>query len=75
MKTIALPKTVVDNAAAARGVTACEEIDRLLSSFFGRKMCSHLCRKQNLRGKYIFAYKCVPISNGRTTRNGRSISR
>lgn len=65
MKTIALDRTIVDNAAAARGVSACEEVDRLLSSFFGRKMCSHLCRTQNVLGKYIFAYKCVPIFKGK----------
>lgn len=65
MKTIALARTIVDNAAAARGVTACEAVDRLLSSFFGRKMCSHLCRNKKIRGKYIFAYKCVPTSRGK----------
>lgn len=65
MKTIALARTLVDKAAAARGVTACEEVDRLLSSFFGRKMCSHFCRTQNIKGKYIFTIKCVHISKGK----------
>ena len=61
MKTITLSRQTVLAAANARGVTACEEIDRLLSASFGYKVCSHLKSEDELRDRMTFSFgsRCI----------------
>lgn len=62
MKTITLPRQTVMDAANLRGVTPCEEVNRLLSASFGREVCSHLKADDAERGIMIFSFgrRCVP---------------
>lgn len=61
MKTITLPRQTVLAAANARGITACEEVDRLLSASFGRKVCSHLKSENEAKDQMVFSFtsRCV----------------
>ena len=56
MKTISLPRSIVIKAAKSRGVSACEEVDRLLSAFLGRKVCSHLLGGTSRSNKIVFSF-------------------
>lgn len=62
MKKITLPRQTVIAAANSRGVTPCEEVNRLLSVFFGREVYSHLKADDEKRGIMIFSFdlRCVP---------------
>lgn len=62
MRTIALPKSTVIDAAKSRGISACEEIDRLLSASLGHKVCSHFEREDEATGTLVFSFdlRCVP---------------
>lgn len=62
MKTITLPRQTVLAAANARGVTVCEEVDRLLSASFGHKVCSHLKADDEAKNIMVFSFgsRCVP---------------
>ena len=61
-KIITLPRSTVIDAARARGVSACEEINRLLSASLGYRVCSHLLREDNTNGTLVFSFarECVP---------------
>jgi len=61
VKTITLPRQTVIAAANARGVSPCEEVDRLLSASVGRKVCSHLKTDDEERDIMIFSFgsRCV----------------
>lgn len=62
MRTITLPRQTVIAAANSRGVTPCEEVNRLLSASFGRAVYSHLKADNKERGIMIFSFasRCVP---------------
>ena len=61
MKTIILPRQKVINAAKSRGISACEEINRLLSASLGYRVCSHLLKTEPSRLTFSFVRECVPI--------------
>lgn len=62
MKAITLPRQTVIAAANSRGITPCEEVNRLLSVSLGREVCSHLKADDEKLGIMIFSFdsRCVP---------------
>lgn len=62
MRTITLPRQTVIAAANSRGITPCEEVNRLLSASFGRRVCSHLKADDEEHDIMIFSLgsRCVP---------------
>ena len=62
MRTITLPRSLVMNAAQSRGVSACEEIDRLLSASFGYRVCSHLLKEKTDKLVFSLQKECVPTA-------------
>ena len=74
MKLITLPRSVVIDAAKSRGVSACEEINRLLTASLGFEVCSHFIREDVAADKAVFSFarKCVPTSRGGRTAKARA---
>ena len=62
MRTITLPRQTVIAAANVRGITPREEVSRLLTASFGRKVCSHLKADDEERDIMIFSFgfQCIP---------------
>ena len=61
MKIITLPRSVVIDAAKVRGVSACEEINRLLTASLGFEVCSHFIREDAAIDKAVFSLALLQI--------------